>query len=177
MSEPTADVQSYTIRLELVDRPGELRRALDPIADHGGNLRSIFHDRGNVTPRGQIPVEVDLAATPEQFDGIVTALQDTDVTVIQAGTQQYPDELTVLLVGHLVDTDLSDTLSRIETSTETSVRDLTLAAPEGSDGKSSARLRLATESGNADDVLQTVREITAEKDIRVIEPLTGGDGA
>lgn len=174
MGEPTAEVRSYTIRLELVDRPGELRRALDPIADNGGNLRSIFHDRGNVTPRGQIPVEVDLAATPEQFESIVTALQDTDVTVIRAGTQQYPDEITVLLVGHLIETDLSDTLSRIETSTGTSVRDVTLAVPEGSDGKSSARLRLATESGNAADVLETVREIARDKAIRIVEPLTGG---
>ena len=55
MSE--ADVRSYTVRLELVDEPGELLGALEPIADNGGNLLSIFHERGNVTPRGHIPVE------------------------------------------------------------------------------------------------------------------------
>jgi ACT domain-containing protein len=176
MSGDGIAVQSYTVRLELVDRPGELRRALDPIAAHDGNLRSIFHDRGNVTPRGQIPVEVEMEATPEQFDAIVSALRDADVTVIQAGTRAYPDEVTVILVGHIVDTDLSNTISRIEMSTGTSVRDLSLAAPEGT-GKSSARLRLATETGKTADALAALREIAAEKDLRVIEPLTGGDNS
>jgi len=54
MSEDVADVRAYTIRLELVDEPGELLRALDPIAEKGGNLLSIFHERWNVTPRGHI---------------------------------------------------------------------------------------------------------------------------
>ncbi len=171
------DGQSYTIRLELLDRPGELRRALDPIAEHDGNLRSVFHERGNVTPRGHIPVEVDLTATPAQFDAIVSALHETEVTVMQAGSQQYTEELTVLLVGHLVDTDLSDTLSRIEQSTGTSVRDVALAAPEGTAGKSSARIRLATEADATDETLAAVREVAAEKDLRVVEPLSGGDGS
>ena len=36
MSE--ADVHAYTVRLELVDEPGELLRALEPIADNGDGL-------------------------------------------------------------------------------------------------------------------------------------------
>ena len=47
--------RTYTIRLELVDEPGELLRALEPIAARGGNLLSIFHERGSLTPRGRIP--------------------------------------------------------------------------------------------------------------------------
>lgn len=43
-------VSAYTVRLELVDEPGELLRALEPIADNGGNLLSIFHERGSLTP-------------------------------------------------------------------------------------------------------------------------------
>jgi ACT domain-containing protein len=173
----SGDRQSYTIRLELLDRPGELRRALEPIAEHGGNLRSVFHERGNVTPRGHIPVEIDLKATPQQFETIVDALQETDVTIMQAGSQRYTEELTVLLVGHIVETDLSDTLSRIERSSGTSVRDVTLAAPEGTDGQSSARVHLATQSDTTQETLATVRDIVTEKDLRVIEPLPGGEGA
>ena len=174
MSE-SIESQSYTIRLELLDRPGELRRALEPIAAHDGNLRSVFHERGNVTPRGHIPVEVELRATPPQFDAIVAALQETDVTVMRAGPQRYTEELTVLLVGHLVDTDLSDTLSRVEQTPGTSVRDVTLAAPEGTAGKSSARLRLATETNAKSDSLATLREVASEKDLSIIEPLSGGE--
>lgn len=169
------DRRVYTIRLELLDRPGELRRALDPIAEHGGNLRSIFHERGNLTPRGDIPVEVDLEATEAQFDAIVDALRETDVNLIRAGAQRYTETVTVVLAGHLVETGLSNTLSRVEEATDATVRDFALAAPEGREGVSSARLRLAAEPGETEAVLATIRELAAEKQLSVVEPLTGGD--
>lgn len=172
-----SDTDVYTVRLELVDRPGELLRALEPVADHGGNLRAIFHERDNLTPRGNIPVEVDLEATPAQFEAIVDTLEETDVTLIQAGEQRYTEAVTVVLVGHLVETDLSNTLSRIEESTDATVRDFALAAPEGRDEPSSARLQIAAEHGEQNGVLSTVREVADEKDLSVIEPLSGGDGA
>ncbi|WP_436900279.1 amino acid-binding protein [Halovenus halobia] len=175
MSDSAEDVRAYTVRLELVDRPGELLRALQPIAGQGGNLLSIFHERGNLTPRGDIPVEVDLEATPGQFDNIVDALRDAGINVIQAGAEQYSDELTIVLVGHLVDTDLSDTLSQIQRSTGASVRDFSLSAPEGEQEESSARLRLATQKGQARDVIGEVRAIADEKELRVVEPLLGGE--
>ncbi|MCU4719483.1 amino acid-binding protein [Halapricum hydrolyticum] len=168
--------QAYTVRLELVDEPGELLRALEPIADNGGNLLSIFHERGNVTPRGHIPVEVDLEATPERFETIVEALRDAGVNVVQAGQERYSEELTIVLVGHLVDTDLSDTLSRLRTETNSRVADLSLSAPEGTDDESSARLRLKTDQGAVGETLQAVRTVADEKDLRVIEPLATGGG-
>lgn len=172
MSE--ADVRSYTVRLELVDEPGELLRALEPIADNGGNLLSIFHERGNLTPRGHIPVEVDLEATQAQFDVIVDALRDAGVNIIQAGAERYSEELTVVLVGHLVDTDLSDTLQRFQKCGGVSVADVSLSAPQGTENPSSARLRIVASEGQTTDALETVREIAEEKDLRVIEPLTEG---
>jgi ACT domain-containing protein len=176
MSDSREEVQAYTVRLELVDRPGELLRALEPIADKGGNLLSIFHERGNVTPRGHIPVEVDMEATPERFDDIVEALRTEGINVIQAGAEAYAEEVTVLLIGHLVRTDLSNTLSRIEESTDASVQDFSLSAPEGGDGESSARLRLATQTGGTEAALSTIRGIADAKQLRVVEPLTpGGD--
>ncbi|MEF8976545.1 MAG: amino acid-binding protein [Halapricum sp.] len=172
-----ATTQAYTIRLELVDEPGELLRALEPIAANGGNLLSIFHERGNVTPRGHIPVEVDLEATPERFETIVDALRDAGVNVIQAGQERYSEELTVVLVGHLVETDLSDTLSRLRAETDGRVADLSLSAPEGITDESSARVRLATDQGAVEETLDAVRSVADEKDLRVIEPLAAGGGA
>jgi len=174
MSDP--QTQSYTVRLELSDEPGELLAALEPIADNGGNLLSIFHERGNVSPRGRIPVEVDLEATPERFETIVEALRDAGVNVIQAGQERYSEELTVLLVGHLVDTDLSDTLSQLRAENG-AVADVALSAPEGADGESSARVRLKTDQGAVEETLRAVRSVADQKDLRVIEPLAAGGGA
>lgn len=175
MSEsPEGAVSAYTVRLELIDEPGELLRALEPIAANGGNLLSIFHERGSLTPRGHIPVEVDLEATPERFETIVSALREAGVNVIQAGAERYGEELSVVLVGDLVETDLSDTLSRLECASA-SVADVALSAPEGTGDAASARVRLATQTGEAEQVLRSVREIAAEKDFLLVEPLAGGE--
>ncbi|MFB6087983.1 MAG: amino acid-binding protein, partial [Haloarculaceae archaeon] len=173
MSEEGEDVRSYTVRLELEDRPGELLRALEPIAENGGNLLSIFHERGSVTPRGHIPVEVDLECPPDRFDAIVAALREEGVNVIQAGAERYGEELVVLLVGHLVDTDLSDTISRIEDCASATVDDFALTSPEGTEGVSSARIRLATETGSNGDVVESVRAVADEKGLQVVEPVGG----
>jgi ACT domain-containing protein len=173
--ETDGGVRAYTVRLELVDEPGELLRALAPIADNGGNLLSIHHERGNITPRGHIPVEVDFESPPDRFDGIVDALRDAGVNVIQAGAEHYGEELSVVLIGHLVENDLSETLSRIEDEADAVVKDLSLAAPDGTAAVSSARLRLAIDSGRAEQVFEVVRSLGSEKDLTVVEPLIGGE--
>lgn len=173
--ETDGGVRPYTVRLELVDEPGELLRALAPIADNGGNLLSIHHERGNITPRGHIPVEVDLECPPDRFDDVVDALRDAGVNVIQAGAEHYGEEINVVLIGELVETDLSETLSRIETEADSVVRDLSLSAPDGTDGTSSARVRLAIDSGRADEALAAIRSIGSSKDLTVVEPLLGGE--
>ncbi|WP_348612558.1 amino acid-binding protein [Halobaculum rarum] len=169
------ELQAHTIRLELVDEPGQLLAALKPIADNGANLLSIFHERGSLTPRGRIPVEVDIECPPDRFEGLLEDLRDRGVNVIQADAEEYGDEVTVVLVGHLVDTDLSDTLKKIQDCSGASVADIDLSAPAGagSSAHSSARLRLRAHAGETARVVETVREVAAEKDIDVIAPLEG----
>ncbi|PCR91265.1 amino acid-binding protein [Natrinema ejinorense] len=174
-AETDGGLRAYTVRLELVDEPGELLRALAPIADNGGNLLSIHHERGNITPRGHIPVEVDLECPPDRFDDVVGGLRDAGVNIIQAGAEHYGEEVNVVLVGHLVETDLSDTLSRIEDEADAAVLDLSLAAPDGTDGVASARARLAIDSGRSEEALTAIRSIGTDKELTVVEPLLGGD--
>lgn len=163
-----SDARAHTVRLELSDEPGELLNALRPIADNGGNLLSIYHERGNLTPRGRIPVEVDLECAPERFPGIVEALRDAGINVIQAGEERYAEEVSVILVGPLIETDLSDTLRWFEECANVSVLDLSLSAPE--DDRPSARLRLAAEAGGVANALERVRELADEKGLLAIEP-------
>jgi ACT domain-containing protein len=174
MSSSRVDAQAYTVRLELVDESGELLRALRPISENGGNLLSIFHERGNVTPRGHIPVVIDVEATPERYEAIVDSLREEGINVIQAGAERYSESLTLILSGHLVDTDLSNTLSRIRETTRATVQDLSLSAPAGTTDISSARLCLAVEAGEVDRTLSAIDEIAEEKDLHLIKPLIGG---
>jgi ACT domain-containing protein len=166
--------QPHTIRLELVDEPGQLLATLRPISEHGGNLLSIFHERGNLTPRGRIPVEVDVECPPDRFDAIVDALRSEGINIIQAGAERYGEELSVVLIGHLVDSDLSDTLRRIEACGSAAVADVSLSAPEGTGDVSSARLRLVARAGETQTAVDVVRTIADEKELHLVEPLTEG---
>jgi len=166
---------AYTVRLELDDEPGELLAALSPIAENGGNLLSIFHERGNLTPRGRVPVEVDLEAPPGRFEDIVAALREAGVNVVRAGEERYAEAVTVLLVGHVVDTDLSDTLQRLSDDVEGSVSEVSLSAPDGTEEVSSARVRLRVPTDGAEEALATLRSVAEEKDLRVVEPLLEAD--
>lgn len=166
-------MNTYTVRLELGDDPGTLLRSLRPISRNGGNLLSIFHERGDLTPRGRIPVEVDLEATEPQYEAIIKTLREEGVNVVQAGTERYSQSLTVMISGHIVDTDLSDTLSRIQQTTTATVTDLSVSSPEGTQSQSSAQIHLGVEEGTLSETLSQVREIVAEKDLILIEPLLG----
>lgn len=171
MSNVPSEIHTYTIRLELVDKPGELLRALRPISEKGGNLLSIFHERGNVTPRGHIPIEIDVEATPEQYEAIVEAFRNEGINVIQAGTERYSETLILILSGHIIDTDLSDTLTRIRETTSSSITELSVVAPAGTKDISSARLHLAVEEGKVNATLSEVRTIATQKGLNIIEPL------
>ncbi|QLG29540.1 amino acid-binding protein [Halorarum halophilum] len=177
MAGVDSEAQVRTIRLELVDEPGELLRALQPISENRGNLQSIFHERGNITPLGHIPVEVDVEATSEQFDAIVTSLREADINVVQAGTERYSESITLLLFGHLVDTGISDTLTQIRERTNSSITAFSLSSPEGTQDVSSARLRLGTAVGEAENTIEEIRQIMEQKDIQIIEPLALGGEA
>lgn len=166
--------QTYTLRLELEDEPGELLRSLEPIVDGGGNLLSIYHERGNMTPRGHVPIEIDLEATSDRFEKIVDSLRDAGINVIRAGTERYSEGLTILLSGHIIDTDLSGTITRIQHTASASVTDISLSAPRGSTEISSARIELAVETGATEQVLEDIRNIADEKDLELVEPLVGG---
>ncbi len=173
-AETDGGVHTHTVRLELVDEPGELLNALQPIAENGGNLLSIFHERGSMTPRGHIPVAVDLECPPDRFEAIVDALREAGVNVIEADTERYTEAFVVVLVGDLIGTDLSDTISSIEEHASASVVDVSLSAPEGPNETASARVRLAATEGHADDALGAVRSVAEQKHLDVIEPLVVG---
>lgn len=174
-------VETHTVRLELADEPGELLRALRPIAAEDGNLLSVLHERGDRTPRGRVPVTVEFRCPPTRLDSIVASIDETGVTVAQVDRESYADRTTALLVGHVVERDLSETLTTVERSPAASVVDLSLSAPEGTDEVSAARLVLGVSDGDTDEALAAVRSVARRKDLRLLTPvetvLDSPDGA
>ena len=170
MANRRTDTQVYTVRIELVDQPGELVRALAPVSDNGGNLLSIHHERGNVTPSGRIPVEIGLEAHPDRFEAIVSDLRAAGIDVVQAGEERYSERLTVVLAGDLLAAGLSDIVAEIEDRTDAAVTDISLAAPSAQDAAASTRLQIATNEQYPERVLAVVRTIASDRGLTLIEP-------
>lgn len=148
--------------MELEDVPGQLLKALEPVARFGGNIKSIMHQRERKTPLGRLPVMLIFEVSDRaRLKRILAALREAGVRVTQVGEREGAVRNTVLLVGHIVHTDIKDTIDRLNAIKGITVLDLNLAV--GASGQdSSARMTIAAEdekqAGLAIDRLKGIAE-------------------
>lgn len=135
------------IVMELEDVPGQLLKALEPISRFGGNIQSIMHQRERKTPLGRVPVmlifEVDERA---RLNRILAALRARGVRVTQLGEREGAVRATALLVGHIIHTDIRDTIDRLNALKGVRVSDLSLAMGEPGQ-ESAARMTITADDG------------------------------
>ncbi len=157
--------------LELQDIPGQLLLALQPLRDNKANIISVVHHREKKTPRGMIPVRFVVEMDRSKLEILKNQLKNSGIAVVRAGEDRFIEAVSVVLVGHIVDSDLGDTIRRIDSTGFAEVMDLSLSMP-GIDEPSSAYLRIrATGKAEIQKSLTILREIGAEKKLLVIEPI------
>ncbi|NYT02231.1 MAG: amino acid-binding protein [Methanosarcinales archaeon] len=157
--------------LELQDIPGQLLLALQPLKEIKGNIISVVHHRDRKTPRGTIPVRFIVEMDRSKLERVKSELQANGIVVVRAGEERFIEEVTVLLVGHVLDSDLGDTVNQIDSTGFAEVMDLSLVMP-GIDEPSSAYLRIrATGKEEILKSLAILRAVGAQKKLLVIEPI------
>ena len=157
--------------LELQDVPGQLLLSLEPFKKYKGNIISVVHHRDRKTPRGTVPVQIVFEIDPSNIDNVKKELQDHGIVVVRAGEDRFIEDISVLLIGHVVHTDLGDTINRIDSTGFAEVEDLSLRMP-GIDEPSSAYMRIrATGKEEIAKSLSILREVGRTKDLLVIEPI------
>ncbi|MEM0214835.1 MAG: ACT domain-containing protein [Archaeoglobaceae archaeon] len=158
----------FTLIVELEDKPGQLLKVLEPIARNGGNIVGIFHQRGKKTPLNRIPVEISFTADSKKAEKIIAELQK-EVLVRRFGELRTAG-VSLLLIGHIIHTDVSDTIQRVDNSDAECV-ELNVTMPERSE-PSTAMITITAKSEQAlQKALERVKEICKEKGIMVIEPI------
>ena len=160
--------RAYVVRLELTDRPGELLSVLEPIASNGGNLLSIFHERGDTSPSGNIPVEIDLMCSSEQFESILSSYLDLDIKVTQSGEEKYKQELIILLIGESIVTDLSEIISSVNSEDSLSVVDSSTTLSGESPSEASTILRLAIKENDRLKAIDLVKSVLSDYGLYII---------
>ena len=157
--------------LELQDIPGQLLLALQPFKDNKANIISVVHHRDRKTPRGMIPVRFVVEMDRSKIDTVKAQLKDSGISVVRAGEDRFIEAVSVVLVGHVLDSDLGDTINRIDSTGFAEVMDLALTMT-GVDEPSSAFLKIqATGKAEIQKALAVLREVGVEKKLLVIEPI------
>ncbi len=160
--------------MELEDVPGQLIRVLEPISRFGANIQSVVHQRERKTPLGRVPVtvifEVDERA---RLNRIVRALRELGVRITMIGEKEGVIRSTLLLVGHIIHTDVRDTVDRLNSLKGVRVSDLSLAM--GEVGKeSAARITIVADNEKrVEAAIRRMERIAGEKKLLVIKSLGG----
>ena len=157
--------------LELQDIPGPLLLALQPFKDNKANIISVVHHRDRKTPRGMIPVRFVVEMDRSKIDTVKAQLKESGISVVRAGEDRFIEAVSVVLVGHVLDSDLGDTINRIDSTGFAEVMDLALTMT-GVDEPSSAFLKIqATGKAEVQTALAVLREVGVETKLLVIEPI------
>ncbi len=157
-----------SMSIELKDIPGQLVLALQPISDFGGNIRSVVHHRDKKTPSGRIPLQLVLEIEERNLSVLVDRLKERGVNVVRIGEERLMDSMVVLLIGHIVHSDIRETIDSIDSTGFAEVVELSLSIP-GVDLKSSASVTIsAVGTEELNDALAILEAAAEKKGIMVI---------
>ena len=160
-----------SLDIELKDIPGQLVRALEPISELGGNIISVMHHHEKKTPLGNIPVQVVFEMDERNVDALVERLRERGVNVLRVGKERLKASKRVILIGHIVHSDIRDIIDSIDRTGFAEVVELSLEMP-AIEKKSSASLKISAVSDEKlEDAMRILAEKLREKGIILISPI------
>ncbi len=157
--------------LELQDTPGQLIHVLAPVSELGGNIMSVVHHHDKKTFRNTVPVYVIFDIEERKLEELKGKLEERGITIVRIGKMRLRTRTHILLIGHIIHTDLRETVDYIDGTGFAEVQDLSLSMP-AIDGPSSAVVTImATGVGELKRALSMLREVAAKKGLLMIAPI------
>ncbi|MFQ6136635.1 MAG: ACT domain-containing protein [Candidatus Hydrothermarchaeales archaeon] len=161
-----------SLDLELKDIPGQLVKALEPISKYGGNIVSVVHLREGRGKGNRVPVHIIFEIDDQKgIDRITNDLERRDIWISKIGRVKRKEKIVVMIIGHVVDTDIRDTIDKINEIEGVMVADLSLTMPHP-DQETSAIMDIEVDSlEKAKAAIARLGEIAEEKDLLVVKSL------
>ena len=152
--------------LELMDTPGQLVKALEPVGSLGANLVTVIHKRDYTNEKGNVPVQLTIEGEHEDLKKLVTRFEELGFSIIEMDGVVLKEKITTIFHGHIVDQDLRDTMDRINDLEDVEIVafDIKLNGEE----KSTALINIEAGIGRKQSVFDRIAEIAEEKDLLVI---------
>jgi len=154
----------FDLTLALADKPGQLLRALEPIAKNGGNIISIIHERDKPV-EGYVPVSlvVDFPSY-QNFRNTINDLKDLGIAIINAEEVIDKVRLTFILIGRV---DLRKVI-------ESSIKNARIIGFEASTPKLnevSVKVDIEAPATKVDEVMENLRRLSKEQNAVLISPI------
>ncbi len=156
----------------LKDVAGELVNVLGPIARVGGNVITVIHKRDETSSKGNLPIhivfEVDSKA---QVDSIIDGYRKEKIRIVKMDEVKRFYEIMVGMIGHIVHTNLTETIRSVDFLDFCKVTDLQIDMPDIKQ-ESCAMLRININCSMKDGrkiVMSKIRETGRKKNLMIIE--------
>ena len=160
-----------SLRLELKDEPGQLLAAIKPVSDSGANIISVIHKRDTKTVNGSLIVDVVISLPQNRLDNLKSTLNKNGINIIKIGTNNLTCTKTFLLIGHIVQTDLTDTINRIDIANVVEVTELHIIMPHITK-PSTVKLTIKAENMDGiDRAVDILMKIAEEKHLLIINEM------
>ena len=153
--------------LELLDVPGKLIDALEPIGKLGANIVSVIHQRDVKTERGTIPVHLTLEGDEETLKRVLNTLEMNDIQIIEVDGVVKKETITTILIGNIVDQDLKETVRELNDIDGVRVADLNLKMSDKPEN-SASRIVIETDYGRKNELMKSIKEFGESKGLLVI---------
>ncbi len=166
-----------SMTLELKDIPGQLVLALSPISEFHGNIMSVVHQHEEKTPRGTIPVQITFEIDQSVLNELTERLENSGVRVARVGEERLRSSVSVVLIGHIIHSDIGDTIERIDSTGFAEVVDLSISMPAIEKTSSAYLVINAVGEDELKKAVEILRDVAETKDLLMIEPIKLNSGA
>ena len=158
------------LEVKLPDIPGSLIDMIKPISQNGGNIYGILHNHDKIL-NNMIPVTVWFDLNEEHINLSIKKIQkdliEKNIEIIKISIGSKNQMMTVILSGHVFDTDITDTIKRLESK---KIKVLELQAKfSGFKEISNVKMKLEfPESMKKFELIHEIEKICKEKNLFLI---------
>jgi ACT domain-containing protein len=105
------------LEVQLPDIPGSLIELIKPVSQNGGNIYGVLHHHDKKI-NNVIPVDIWFELSEElielSLENIKKDLIEKNIQIIKISLGSKNKVLTFILTGHVFDTDITDTIKRLD---------------------------------------------------------------
>jgi len=153
--------------LELLDVPGQLLDALNPIGRLGANIVAVIHQRDVKTERGTIPVQITIEGDEKTLNTVLKKLEADGIQIMRVDGILRKEKITTIFIGNIVDQDVKDTVNILNQLEGVRVADLDLKMSDHPE-HSASKIIIEADYGRKKMITSKIKELGNNKGFLVI---------